>query len=63
MRIEGEFRPQSFDRIVPLALGILEHIDILGDALKFEVVALHFIMQRQKVEGGTTRASCLKVIN
>ena len=44
-----------------LLLYILEHIGILGDALDFELVAPHFIMQRQKVEGVTTRASRLKV--
>ena len=34
-----------------LPLGVLEHIDILGDALELEVVALHFVMQRQEFEG------------
>ena len=34
-----------------LPLGVLKHINILGDALDLEVIALHFIMQRQEVEG------------
>ena len=34
-----------------LPLGILEHIDILGDSLDLEVVALHLFMKRQEVEG------------
>ena len=46
-----------------LRLGVLEHIDILGDALNFEVIALHLIMQCHKVEAVTTCASCLEVSN
>ena len=32
-----------------LPLGILEHVNLLGDSLNLEVVALHFVMQRQEV--------------
>ena len=39
-----------------LFLCILEHINILGYPLYFEVIALHFIMQRQEVEGMATCA-------
>ena len=42
-----------------LLLGVLEHFDILGDALNFKVIALHFILKHQKVKGVTTRASRL----
>ena len=44
-----------------LFLCILEHINILGDPLYFEVVVLHLIMLIQKVEGMTTCAPCLDV--
>ena len=46
-----------------LLLGILKHIYILGDALELEVIALHFVVQRQKVEGVTARAPRLEVRN
>ena len=39
-----------------LLLCILEHINILGNPLYFEAIALHFIMQRQEVEGMATCA-------
>ena len=42
-------------------LGILDHVDILGDSLDLEVVALHFVMQRQEVEGITAGAPRLEV--
>ena len=32
-------------------MDVLEHIDILRDSLDLEVIALHFIMKRQEVEG------------
>ena len=34
-----------------MLLGVLEHIDIIGDALDIEALALHFVMQLQEVEG------------
>ena len=34
-----------------LILCILEHINILGDPLYFETIALNLIMKRQEVEG------------
>ena len=37
-------------------MGVLEHINILGDVLDLEVIALHFIMQLQEVEGVLARA-------
>ena len=45
-----------------MLLGVLEHIDILRDALDLEMVALHFVVQRQKSEGVTARTPRLKVI-
>ena len=42
-------------------MGILEHINILGDSLDLEVIALNFIMQRQEVEGVPARASHLEM--
>ena len=42
-------------------LGILDHVDILGDSLDLEVVALHFVMQRQEVEGVPAGATRLEV--
>ena len=44
-----------------LPLGILEHINIIGDALNLKVVSLHFFMQRQEVEGVPAGAPCLQV--
>ena len=44
-----------------MLLGVLEHIYILGDSLNLEVIALHFVMQRQKVEGVPACAFCLYV--
>ena len=44
-----------------LLLGVLEHIYILGDSLNFEVVALHFVVQRHKAKGVMTHAYLLKV--
>ena len=41
---------------------ILEHINILGDTLYFEVIALNLIMQRQEVEGIATCAPLLEVV-
>ena len=34
-----------------LPLGVLNYINIIGDSLDLEVVALHFIMQDQEFEG------------
>ena len=42
-------------------LCILEHINILGDPLYFEVISLHFIIQRQEVERMATCAPRLEV--
>ena len=42
-------------------LRILEHVYVLGDALNHEVVALHFVMQRQEVEGVPVGAPRLEV--
>ena len=42
-----------------LFLCILKHINIHRDPLYFNMIALHFIMQRQEVKVMTTRASCL----
>ena len=42
-------------------MRVLEHIDILGDALDLEVVALHFVMQRQEIDGVPASAPRLKV--
>ena len=44
-----------------MPLCVLEHIDILEDDLDLEVVALHFVMQRQEVEGITAGAPHLEV--
>ena len=30
-----------------LPLGVLEHVNVLGDSLDLEVLALHFVMQSQ----------------
>ena len=57
----GAFRLLSFALLALLALGVLEHIYILGDVLDLEVIALHFVVQRQKVEGGTSRVPRLEM--
>ena len=44
-----------------LLLCILKNINIVGDPLYFEVIALHLIMQHQEVEGMATCALCLEV--
>ena len=44
-----------------LLMCILEHINILRDPLYFEVIALHFIMQSQEVEGMVTCSPRLDV--
>ena len=46
-----------------LPLHVLEHVYVLGDALNLELVALHFIMQRQEVEGVPDSAPRLEVGN
>ena len=42
---DGAARPAD------LPLGVLEHNNILGDALNLKMVALHLVVQRQEVEG------------
>ena len=44
-----------------LLLCILEHINILGDTLYLEVIALHLIMQLQEVKGMENCAPHLEV--
>ena len=44
-----------------LFLFILEHINILVDPLYFDVIVLHFIMQRQEVKGMANCAPLLEV--
>ena len=44
-----------------MLLCILENINILGDPLYFGVVALHFVLQNQKVEIIKTCAPLLEV--
>ena len=44
-----------------LLLCILDHINILGNTLYFEVIALHFIMQHKEVEGVATCEPLLEV--
>ena len=44
-----------------MLLGILDNIYILGDSLDLELIALYFVVQRQKVEGVTARAPRLEV--
>ena len=44
-----------------LPLGVLENINILGDALDLQMIALHFVMQRKEVKGVPDGAPCLKV--
>ena len=36
-------------------------MNILGDALDLQMIALHFVMQRKEVKGVTASAPCLKV--
>ena len=48
-------RPSGFP------LHVLEHVYLIGDALNLKVVALHFIMQRQEVEGVPAGAPHLEV--
>ena len=42
-------------------MGVLEHVDILGDSLELEVVALHFVMQRQEAKSVPAGAPRLEV--
>ena len=42
-------------------MGVLENIDIVGDSLDLEVIALHFVIQRQEAEGVPARAPHLEV--
>ena len=44
-----------------LPLGVLEHMNILGDALDLQMIALHFVMQRKEVKGMPAGAPCLEV--
>ena len=44
-----------------LPLGVLKHINTLGDALDLQMIALHFVMQREEVKGVSAGAPCLKV--
>ena len=39
---------------------VLEHVNVLEDALDLEVVALYFIMQHQEVEGVPAGTPCLE---
>ena len=52
---DGASRPAG------LPLGILEHINILRDALNLKMVALHLVVQRQEFEGVPAGAPCLQV--
>ena len=42
-------------------MGVLEHINILGDALNLKVVTLHLVVQLQEVKGVPAGAPCLQV--
>ena len=44
-----------------MTLSVLEQVDVLGDSLDLDVVALHFVLQRQEVEGVPTGAPRLEV--
>ena len=44
-----------------MLLGVLKHIYILRDSLDLEVIALHIVMQNQKVEGVPARSTRLEV--
>ena len=44
-----------------LLLCILDHINILGDPLYLEMIALHFIMQSKEVKGVPAGAPCLEM--
>ena len=44
-----------------MPLCVLKHVNVLGDALKLEVVALHFFMQSQEFEGVPAGAPRFKV--
>ena len=44
-----------------LPLRVLEHVNVLGDSLNLEVVALHFVMQHQEVKGVPDDAPHLEV--
>ena len=48
----GDYLPRS----AGFPLGVLEHINILGDYLELKVIAMHFIMQKQEVKGLPDRA-------
>ena len=42
-------------------MGVLKHIDILGDALDLEVVVLKLVMHHQEVKGVTSIAPRLEL--
>ena len=42
-------------------LGVLEHINILGDALNLQMIAMHRIVHRKEVKGVPDSAPCLEV--
>ena len=44
-------------------MGVFKHVYVLRDALDLEVIELHLVVQRQKVEGVTARAPRLEVRN
>ena len=45
-----------------MPLCVLEHINIIGDALNLEVIALHFIIKSQEVEGIPSCAPFLEML-
>ena len=44
-----------------MPLGVLEHINILRDAIDLQMIALHFVMQRKEVKGVPDGTPCLKL--
>ena len=52
---DGTARPAG------LLLGVLEHINILGDALNLKMVELHLVVHRQEVDGVPAGAPCFQV--
>ena len=44
-----------------LPLGVLEHVNVLGDSPDLKVVALHFVMQLKEPEGVPAGAPRLEV--